>query len=345
MGLWSYVPAARIPFHPAVLSVRISHMKRSVASLPGFFQEALERPLQRRVSLRRHSSFRIGGRADYFFAARSSEELKACLGFTHERALPYYVIGAGTNMLFADDGYRGLILKNEVRGIHRKKGAGRVEVLAGTPLADLVSFALEEGWAGLEFAAGIPGTVGGAIFGNAGAWGRAIGQLLREAVLLDGRGKEFRVGNDFFEFGYRHSILKKRHLTILQVVLGLRKGDRGRIMAEMEESLAKRKAPCPSPKMAYAGSFFKNPILPDGKKMAAGYLLDKVGAKELRKGGAAVYPGHANFILNCGGARAADIRGLARTMKARVKKEFGITLSEEIIYLPAGFSMPRASAV
>ncbi|MFZ2054027.1 MAG: UDP-N-acetylmuramate dehydrogenase [Candidatus Aminicenantales bacterium] len=320
-------------------------MKRSAASLPRLFQEVLDRPLQRRVSLRRHSSFRIGGKADYFFAARSSEELKSGLEFANERSLPYYVIGSGTNMLFADEGYRGLILKNEVRGIHRKKGSGRIDVLAGTPLADLVSFALEEGWAGLEFAAGIPGTVGGAVFGNAGAWGCAIGQLLLEAVLLDGQGKEVRVGNEHFEFGYRHSILKKSHLTILQVVLGLCKGDRGRIKAKMEESLAKRKAPCPSPKMAYAGSFFKNPILPDGTKMAAGFLLEKVGAKELRKGKAVVYPGHANFILNCGGATAADIRGLARTMKTRVKKEFGITLEEEIIYLPAGFSMPRTSAV
>jgi UDP-N-acetylmuramate dehydrogenase len=314
-------------------------MVRSAASLPRLFREALERPLQRRVSLRLHSSFRVGGRADYFFAARSSEELRSCLEFTHDRSLPYYVIGSGTNILFADEGYRGLILKNEIRGIRRLKPSGRVEVLAGTPLADLVSFALEEGRTGLEFAAGIPGTVGGAVYGNAGAWGLAIGQLLLEAVLLDGQGREFRVGNDYFEFGYRDSILKKRHLTVLQVVLGLRQGDRGRIKARMQESLAKRKSPCPSPKMAYAGSFFKNPFLPDGTKMAAGSLLEKVGAKELKKGGAAVYPGHANFILNRGGATAADIKGLSRTMKARVKKKFGITLEEEIIYLPADFSM------
>jgi UDP-N-acetylmuramate dehydrogenase len=242
-------------------------------------------------------------------------------------------------MLFADEGYRGLILKNEIKGIQRQKSSGRIEVLAGTPLADLVSFALEEGWTGLEFAAGIPGTVGGAVYGNAGAWGFAIGQLLLQAALLDGQGREFRVGNDYFGFGYRDSLLKKRHLTILEVVLRLRQGDKGRIKAKMEESLAKRKSPCPSPKMAYAGSFFKNPLLPDGTKMAAGSLLEKVGAKELRKGGAAVYPGHANFILNRGGASAADIRGLARTMKARVKKEFGITLEEEVVYLPADFSM------
>lgn len=307
-------------------------------------REELGRTLQRRVSLGGHSSFQIGGKADYFFAARTAGELKSCLKYVFDRRLSFYVIGSGTNMLFADEGYRGLILKNEIRGLDQDKSTGRIDIRAGTSLGELVSFALEEGWTGLEFAAGIPGTVGGAVFGNAGAWGEAIGQRLVEAVLLDGEGRELRFEKGDFEFGYRHSSLKTRHLTILRVVLGLRRGDRGRIKVKMEESLARRKAPCPSPKMAYAGSFFKNPVLPDGRKIAAGSLLDKVGAKELRKGGAAVYAGHANFILNCGGATAADIRSLARTMKARVKKKFGITLEEEVIYLPAGFSMPRGSA-
>jgi len=315
-------------------------MKRAAAPIPRLFQEAVERPLRRRVSLRRHSSFRIGGPADYFFAARSLREIRSCLRFVQEGSLPYYVIGLGTNMLFADGGFRGLILKNEVRGINQTRGEGRVAALAGTPLADLVSFALEEGLEGIEFASGIPGTVGGAVFGNAGAWGTSIGQLLEEAVILDERGNETRVGKDHFEFGYRDSSLKRRHLTVIETVFKLRKGDKGRIKAKMDENLARRKSPCPSPKMAYAGSFFKNPVLPDGTRMAAGRLLEKVGAKELNKGGARVYSGHANFILNCGGATAEDIRALARTMKARVKRKFGIELEEEVIYLPAGFSMP-----
>ena len=315
-------------------------MKRSAVSIPRLFREAMERPLRRRVSLRRHSSFRIGGPADYFFAARSLREIRSCLRFVYECSLPYYVIGSGTNMLFADGGFRGLILKNEVRGINRMRGEDRVVALAGTPLADLVSFALEDGLERIEFAAGIPGTVGGAVFGNAGAWGLSIGQLLEEALILDEQGNEIRVGKDFFEFGYRDSSLKRRHLTLLETVFKLRKGDKGRIKAKMDENLARRKSPCPSPKMAYAGSFFKNPVLPDGTRMAAGRLLEKVGAKELNKGGAQVYPGHANFILNCGGATAEDIRALARTMKARVKRKFGIELEEEVIYLPAGFSMP-----
>jgi len=315
-------------------------MKPLPVSIPRLFQEAMERPLRRRVSLRRHSSFRIGGPADYFFAARSRREIRSCLRFVHERSLSYYIIGSGTNMLFADGGFRGLILKNEVRGINRIRGEGRVVALAGTPLADLVSFALEDGLEGIEFAAGIPGTVGGAVFGNAGAWGSSIGQLLKEAVILDEQGNETRVGKEHFEFGYRDSSLKRRHLTVLETVFRLRKGDKGRIKAKMDENLAKRKSPCPSSKMAYAGSFFKNPVLPDGTRTAAGRLLEKVGAKELKKGGAQVYAGHANFILNCGGATAEDIRALARTMKARVKREFGIELEEEVIYLPAGFSMP-----
>jgi UDP-N-acetylmuramate dehydrogenase len=243
-------------------------------------------------------------------------------------------------MLFADGGFRGLIVKNEVRGITCNRADGRIVARAGTPLADLVSFALEEGLEGIEFAAGIPGTIGGAVFGNAGAWGLSVGQLVEEAVVLDEQGKEIRAGRDFFEFGYRDSVLKRRHLTLLETGFRLHEGDKGRIRARMDENLAKRKSPCPSPEMAYAGSFFKNPVRPDGTREAAGRLLDEVGAKELRRGGAGVYPGHANFIINYGGATAEDIRSLARTMKARVRRRFGIDLETEVIYLPAGFSMP-----
>jgi UDP-N-acetylmuramate dehydrogenase len=315
-------------------------MKRSPVPLPSLFRDAVNRPLRRRVSLRRHSSFRIGGPADRFFEAASLKEVRDCLRFVREKSLPYYVIGAGTNMLFADDGFRGLILKNQAQGIARGKEKGRVSALTGTPLADLVSYALEDGLEGLEFAAGIPGTTGGAVFGNAGAWGLSIGELVEDALVLDERGDESRVGRNFFEFGYRDSLLKRRHLTVLEVGFRLSRGDKGRIKARMEENLGKRKSPCPSPRMAYAGSFFKNPVLPDGTRVAAGRLLDEVGAKALRRGGAGVYAGHANFILNFGGAKARDVRALAGMMKARVKRKFGIELEEEVIYLPAGFSMP-----
>lgn len=304
------------------------------------FREAVGKPLRQSVSLRRQSSFRIGGRADYFFSAGTARELEDCLRFARDQAILHYVIGAGTNLLFADEGFRGLIVKNEVKGIDRKPGDCLIRVRSGTALADLVEFSREEGLAGLEFAAGIPGTVGGALFGNAGAWGSSVGQRLVEGILFDEAGVKMRVKNDFFKFGYRQSVLKKRPLTVLEAVFELWKGDPALIQERIEENLGKRRAPCPSDKMAYCGSFFKNPVLPDGTKLAAGRLLEKVGAKELSVGRAAVCAGHANFIINLGRAKAADVLGLAREMKARVEREFGIVLEEEIIYLPATSSMP-----
>jgi UDP-N-acetylmuramate dehydrogenase len=163
---------------------------------------------------------------------------------------------------------------------------------------------------------------------------------LEGAVLLDKRGAEFWVKRGFFKFGYRHSSLKTKHFALLKAAFKLRQGDKQKIRDMIAENLEKRKARHPSPKMAYAGSYFKNPLLPDGTKMAAGYLLEKVGAKNLRVGGAVVYSGHANFILNAGRAKAEDVLSLARELKSRVKKEFRIDLEEEVIYVPADSSMP-----
>ncbi len=315
-------------------------MKREKSSVPRLFLQTVEKPLRRSVSLRLRSSYKIGGRADYFFAAGSAKDLKSCLRFVHERTLPFYIIGDGTNILFDDAGFRGLILKNEVKGIDRRSKEGRVEAFSGTHLSDLVDLALEDSLEGIEFAAGIPGTIGGAIYGNAGAFGQCIGDFLEEAVLLDKQGQEFRVGRDFFRFSYRHSSLKTDHLALLKAVFRLVKGDRRKIKSIVQENLEKRRARHPAGTTAYAGSYFKNPVLPEGTKMAAGYLLEKVGAKELKVGGAVVYSGHANFILNVGGAKAGDVLQLAQELKSRVKKEFGIELEEEVIYLRADSSMP-----
>jgi len=330
----------RLYFFFLVISDRIGPVEKKKTSVTRLFFEIVERPLRRSVSLRCHSSFKIGGKADYFFAAGSPKDLESCLRFVHEHSLPFYVIGEGTNILFDDAGFRGLIIKNEVNGIDRRSKEGRVEVFSGTLLSDVVELALEEGFEGIEFAAGIPGTVGGAVFGNAGAFGKCIGDFLEEAVLLDKQGAEFRVKNDYFEFSYRYSSLKREHYPILKAVFKLDKGDKQKIKALIEENLEKRRARHPSCKMAYPGSYFKNPVLSDGTKMAAGSLLEKVAAKDLSVGGAAVYSGHANFILNLGRAKAKDVLLLAQELKSRVKKGFGIDLEEEVIYLPADSSMP-----
>jgi UDP-N-acetylmuramate dehydrogenase len=322
------------------LSGRIARVAGPNVSLERLFRAAVRRSLRRQVSLSRLSSFRIGGKADYFFAAASPGELRSCLRFVRERSMPFYLIGSGTNILFDDAGYRGFILKNALTGLERTAGQDAIQAWAGTPLGDMVALAAEEALEGLEFAAGIPGTVGGALFGNAGAFGHCVGELLEEALLLDEKGREFTAKNDFFDFAYRHSFLKKRHLVIVKASFRLKRGDRGRIKARIEENLEKRRSRQPPAKTACAGSYFKNPVMRDKTKTAAGYLLERVDAKGLSRGGAAVFTGHANFLINRGGATAEDVRGLARELKARVKKEFGIDLEEEVIYLRADGAMP-----
>lgn len=163
---------------------------------PAFFQDSVGRALEQNAFLRDYSRFRIGGMADFFFDAASSTELVAAVQTARECSFPYYVIGEGCNLLFDDRGFRGLIIRNGVRGFSLEKKAGEMEVLSGTPLGDVIQFCLEESLTGLEALAGIPGTIGGAVFSNAGAFGCSIGDSLKEAFLLDENGRERRVNRE-----------------------------------------------------------------------------------------------------------------------------------------------------
>ncbi len=306
---------------------------------PAFFHGSVGRTLEQDVALRDHSRFRIGGTADFFFDAASSAELAASVRSARQFSLPYYVIGEGCNLLFDDQGFRGLIIKNGVRGISLEKETGKVEALSGTPLEDVIHLCLEESLIGLEALAGIPGTIGGAVFSNAGAFGCSIGDFLKEAFLLDEKGQERRVNREYFAFDYRYSSLRKHHSLILKVIFVLRKGDKEEIKNRIEDILEKRGQRHPSKDTAYAGSYFKNPVLPDGEKAVAAVLLEEAGAKGLKIGGAAVYEGHANFLINQGEATAEDILSLAQELKRRVKEKHNIELEEEVIFLPADSSM------
>jgi len=303
------------------------------------FLDIVGKPLEQSVQLCEHSNFRIGGSADYFFKATSALDFVKTIRLARENSLPYYIIGEGCNLLFDDMGFRGLIIKNCAIGIKRI-GKGKIEVFSGTSLYDLLQFCVDKGLGGLEFLAGIPGTVGGAVFGNAGAFGQDIGKFLKEAVLLNEKGEEIKVKREYFEFGYRQSLLKKKHEVLLKVVFGLQEEEGERIKAKIEENLEKRKKKHPPLDIACAGSYFKNPILPKGKKVPAAYLLDQVGAKNLEIGGARVYSAHANFIINQEGASAKDVLCLASELKRRVKEKFDVELEEEVIFLPAESSMP-----
>jgi len=302
------------------------------------FFDKVKKSLQQDVLLSNYSNFRIGGKADYFFEATSIAELKSSILLARKYSFPYYIIGEGYNLLFDDDGFRGLIIRNKVKGI-KIQGSGEVEVLSGTSLSQLLQFFIERNIAGLEFLAGIPGTVGGAIFSNAGAFNKSIGNFLKEAFLLDKEEKEARVQKDYFKFSYRQSNLRKKHDILLKAVFNLQKGDKEKIKKTIEENLRIRERKHPSEDTACAGSYFKNPLFPDGTKAAAGFLLEQVGAKSLRVGRAAVYQGHANFIINLDNASAKDILSLAQELKEKVKDRFGIELEEEVIFLPATFSM------
>ncbi|HEX2695537.1 MAG TPA: UDP-N-acetylmuramate dehydrogenase [Acidobacteriota bacterium] len=309
------------------------------AELAAGFLEALGKPLSRDVSLKELSSFRIGGPADLFFEAATSDELAAAVGFARRTGIPHYVIGGGYNMLFADEGYRGLVVRNRAQGLTPEPEPGEVEALSGTPLSLLLQHALDSDLEGLEFLAGIPGTVGGALCGNAGAFGRAMGDVFIRAVFLGDDGNERAATREDMAFGYRHSVLKTRPAVALRAVLRAVPGDPERIRKAVRENLECRRERQPAWETPCAGSFFKNPVLADGKKLSAGGLLEEVGAKKLRVGDAAVFSGHANFLINLGGARAADVLALAAELKKRVKENSGIVLEEEVIFLPGSVSM------
>jgi UDP-N-acetylmuramate dehydrogenase len=294
----------------------------------------------RGVPLREYTNFRIGGPADYFFEARSRDELRGALGAAHECGVPPYVIGGGYNLLFDDAGFRGLIVRNAVSGLALDPSGPRVRAESGTLLGELVEFAAGAGLEGMEYLAGIPGSVGGAIYGNAGAFGHCSADVLAEVLLLRKDGSVRIAVPADLGFAYRHSALKSAPEIILQAAFDLRPGSSSAIRSRMGEYLGLRAAKHPPLDTAYAGSYFKNPPLGEGTRRPAGQLLEQVGAKETRVGGAAVYAGHANFLYNTGNATAKDVLALAALLKKRVKEAFGIDLEEEVIHVPAVSSAP-----
>lgn len=308
--------------------------KKDVSRL---FFDSVGKPLERSVPLREHSHFEIGGNADFFFKAVSLKKLIAAVRFVQEHGQPFIVIGSGTNILFDDEGFRGLVIKNCAGGVEQVSEE-KIRVTSGTPLKDVLQFCIAHHLAGLEFLAGIPGTAGGAVVGNAGAFGQETGEFLEEAVLLDGTGREKRSSKENLAFGYRDSILKRTRDVLLSAVFSLKKDKKRKIVDQIEKNLRWREQKLPPPGAACAGSFFKNPVQPDGNKVSAASLLEKVGAKSLRIGGAGVHPAHANFIVNLKGASAREVLQLAAEMKRRVMEEFGIFLEEEVIFLPATLS-------
>ncbi len=286
--------------------------------------------LKRNEVLADYTYFKIGGPAEFFFEAKKIEDLISAVLLAQKLKIDYFILGGGSNLLVSDKGFRGLVIKNSCKRIQANKE--KIMAQSGTKLKDLVNMATANSLSGIEFCAGIPGSVGGAVYGNAGAFGHSIGQVLCEAVLLKKDGQIEIVDKDFFLFGYRESKLKKSGDILLSAAIQLRKGRKERIKLKLEKNLAERKKRTPS-KRNSAGCFFKNIVTREGHKISAGFLLDQVGAKELEIGGAAVFEKHANVFINKGDAKAKEVKKLARILKDRVKKRFGVKLEQEVICL------------
>ncbi|MGQ9800428.1 MAG: UDP-N-acetylmuramate dehydrogenase [Candidatus Saccharicenans sp.] len=292
-----------------------------------------------RVPLSSYSSFRIGGPADYFLEVHQLSDLILAVQTARKYRCPFYMIGGGYNLLFDDAGYRGLIIRNSASGLKFSSEQSSLEAASGTHLSALLSQMVSAGMAGLEFLAGIPGTVGGAIYGNAGAFGRAIGEKVVSVTVLAADGREQTLGPSELSFAYRYSSLKKDHKIILWTSLAVEAGSRKEIIKKIKEYLEQRASKHPPREIPCAGSYFKNPVLPGGRKIPAGQLLEQAGARGMRVGQAAVYPGHCNFIINLGQATAQEVLTLAAELKEKVFRTSGLMLEEEVIFVPADASM------
>ena len=281
--------------------------------------------LKREEPLSQHTSFRIGGPAEVMAFPRTQEELTALLRAARELDVRLRLLGAGTNVLAPDEGLRGLVIvtRDCLVGLERR-GEVQIAAMSGVSMAKLTFFAMEAGLTGLEFAHGIPGTVGGGVYMNAGAYGGEIRQVAAETKFLTPEGEVETLSREAQGFAYRTSAFQKRDGVLLQTLFTLTPGDAHAIHARMQERAEKRRASQPL-ELPSAGSAFKRPV---GGYAAA--LIEQAGLKGFRTGGAAVSEKHAGFIVNRGGATAADVLRLIEIIQKRVLETSGILLEPEI---------------
>lgn len=275
-----------------------------------------------REPLSKHTSLRIGGPASYFLELRNIEELTNVIEFSQKENLDSFVLGEGTNILFSDKGFSGLVI--QLKGDFEKFsiGGNRVTVGAGVKLNNLVEKLAKRGLAGLEFASGIPGSIGGAIVTNAGTKMGWIGDVVREIKIFSD-GKVKILTKEEIDFSYRHCKLPDRAI-ILEVKLGLKNGKKSDIINKIKKSLKERKKNQPVSTLN-AGCVFRNP-----ERGEAGKLIETAGLKGARFGDAEVSKKHANFIVNCGKAKAKDVYNLIEKIRKTVKEKFDVDLELEL---------------
>jgi len=280
--------------------------------------------VQKNILLKNYTTFKIGGSAKYFFAAKTKENLIKAIMVAKKYNLPFFILGGGSNLLVADKGFKGLVIK--IRNQKSEIKNNKIFAEAGVLLSQLVNTTLMKKLTGLEWAAGIPGTVGGAIGGNAGAFGKSMEGIVKGVEVFDATtGKTKILKNKDCKFEYRDSVFKrKKNFIIISVILQLKKGNKKEIKNKLAGYLNYRKERQPL-NFPSAGSVFKNP-----NGLSAGELIEKCGLKGKKIGNVKISERHANFIINLGRGRAKDVEKLINLVKKTVKSKFKIVLEEEI---------------
>ena len=331
----------RIPF--LLVRPATGGWKANLAKMIASTTKANTMTIRKNVPLSPLSTFRIGGRVEYFCEVRRLEELSEAVRFARAKKIPYRILGGGSNVVFPDGKLKGLLIKVSVGGIKREKN--RITVGAAVLLADVIRTSIRAGLKGLETLSGIPGTVGGAVVGNAGAYGHSISEVVERVKIWDGK-KTRELSKKECQFGYRESILKHKPYVVLGTTLKFRKGD-AKKLGKISKRIIKTRERKYKPGIKCPGSFFKNVLVKNVSKktlskidksriiegkIPAGYLLEAVGAKGMRSGGIYIADFHGNLFVNSGRGKAEDVKKLSRILKNKVWRRFGVRLEEEVRY-------------
>jgi len=288
--------------------------------------------------MQRHTSFQIGGPADWYFDAHTAEDVETALTTAAELGLPVFVLGGGSNLLVSDEGFRGLVLHVACAQVTFEDGNSVARVESGRDFLEFIGLCRDRPVSALEFAAGVPGDIGGAVHGNAGCYGHSIGEFVIDGVLAPrGGGPSIHVDADWFEFEYRESRLKREQTHVLtQTRIRLAPARQEDVQAVIDDKLGERRVKHPQWRTEpTAGSYFKNlpPPAPGEHRVPAGKVLDQAHCRGLRVGDAMVFARHANILVNAGNATAQEILTLAEVMKRRAHAITGIWLEEEVLFV------------
>lgn len=275
----------------------------------------------------RHTTFRVGGEAQCFVRISDKEQLKKLIPYLRQIEVPYFILGNGSNLLVSDKGYEGVILQigNKMNTITVE--GTHIRAQAGALLSQIAKCAYDKGLTGFEFASGIPGSIGGGVVMNAGAYGGEMKHVVESVLVMDIQGEILELSGESMEFGYRTSIIKNRPFIVLEVCLKLEQGNKERIASDMEELAQKRREKQPL-EYASAGSTFKRP-----EGYFAGKLIMDAGLRGYSIGGAQVSDKHCGFVVNTGRASATDVAEVISEVQERVKDKFGVSLETEVIFL------------